>query len=1133
MIEQSGKKYRAFISYSHEDDDWGKWLHRSIESYRVPRYLVGRETKEGVIPRRLIPVFRDRDELASSSDLGNTLRRALEDAEWLLVICSPRSATSEWVCEEIRSFIRSGRENRILALIAYGEPNNLDPAKECFPEPLRQTAKENKEPLAADARHDGDGKTNARLKLIACMLGVGFDELRQREGRRRKQRVLTTLAILISSLGILGWFGWKAREEAEASRKIQYMNTISQVQMAIQAYDVRKARALLKNAPEDLREWEWHRLLYLSDQAITTLKGHFFPIHKVFSNPEGTWIISLSTDNAVRRWDVARRMEVTGPFPEAPAGEHRDVWTDGKKIHLLDAESGRIFERWLASGTNMHEGRVTGVALSPDGNRVASVGEDGTVRIWDPIREVLLVTREIDTKPLMAVAYNPNGENLVVGGRDGLLELLFLDGQHHRTLNGQEADILALTYSPKGERLLTGDASGVAIIWDLSEPVTILRGHRGEIKDVGFRRDGEQVATAGADGSLRIWDDARGIELRKMQGHQGEVNALDYLGDGFLIATGGEDGLLKLWDLGELPISTQAQKTESILQPEESGENNRIELKKEGNIVHVLGNNKSVLTTLRGHSDVVTAVAVSQSGRRILTASKDGTVRLWNVTDGQQIFTVAANLPGIISLDFGLKDREISAVLDSGKSRLWPVAQNQKLHSASKDRDATVPLRIREAARFAKGLRFHDALIVLEEVMSIRPQDSQIEKRYQEYHQALSLIRKEKRAARKGREAEKALKVLEPFRPTVTFDERLPAKPVIRIEFSNYYSRLTDDVLSHLQAFPSLRELRFVHQTQITDEGLRHIGQLSTLEILAFNATDSLTDEGLRHLAGLRNLQVLDLSKTTLVGSGLGHLNHLPIKELHLHSMSYHSSGFRDIDLTAIANMITLEVLNLGDANVTDENLAALAGLINLRHLDLKDMRAGNSALANLKTLSKLEVLDLSDSHRIGDEGLKVLGELLKLHTLRLRKVNMIGPAMQEIGKLINLRRLDIGENWKLTDEALEPLAQLHQLEELKVGGIYANTWITDVTMSYIAKLVKLRRLDLFGLENLTDVGIRKISDLKHLEWLHLGKTSVTSAGLSILEDLPKLRTLNLHNSKVAWDDKKAIKAKFPRLSIE
>ena len=82
-------KYRAFISYSHKDEKWASWLHKALETFRVPKYLVGETTSAGKIPERLGKVFRDREELSSSHSLGTELTQALQDSACQIVICSP------------------------------------------------------------------------------------------------------------------------------------------------------------------------------------------------------------------------------------------------------------------------------------------------------------------------------------------------------------------------------------------------------------------------------------------------------------------------------------------------------------------------------------------------------------------------------------------------------------------------------------------------------------------------------------------------------------------------------------------------------------------------------------------------------------------------------------------------------------------------------------------------------------------------------------------------------------------------------------------------------------------------------------------------------------------------------------
>jgi tetratricopeptide (TPR) repeat protein len=145
-------------------------------------------------------VFRDREELPSATDLGRLLNEALELSRCQIIICSPQSAKSRWVNEEILTFKRLGREDRVFCLIIGGEPNASDmpgrEAEECFPPALRfklgpdgNLSDVRTEPIAADARPGKDGRQNAKLKLIAGLLGVGFDALRRREQQRRNRRL--------------------------------------------------------------------------------------------------------------------------------------------------------------------------------------------------------------------------------------------------------------------------------------------------------------------------------------------------------------------------------------------------------------------------------------------------------------------------------------------------------------------------------------------------------------------------------------------------------------------------------------------------------------------------------------------------------------------------------------------------------------------------------------------------------------------------------------------------------------------------------------------------------------------------------------------------------------------------------
>lgn len=214
-------RYWAFISYSSKDAKLAKRLHVALETYRISKDLVGRPARdqEGV-PAKLFPVFRDRDELPLSSDLGGSIQDALRASRYLIVICTPDSARSRWVNEEIRYFKSLGREDRILALIVRGEPNARErpgqEAQECFPHALRfrvapdgTLSDEPCEPIGGDLRPGGDGWMACLLKAIAGMTGLGYNAFAKREEkrRRRKQMVLAACAVVVCA-GLVGWWDY-------------------------------------------------------------------------------------------------------------------------------------------------------------------------------------------------------------------------------------------------------------------------------------------------------------------------------------------------------------------------------------------------------------------------------------------------------------------------------------------------------------------------------------------------------------------------------------------------------------------------------------------------------------------------------------------------------------------------------------------------------------------------------------------------------------------------------------------------------------------------------------------------------------------------------------------------------------
>ena len=167
------KRYRAFISYSHRDREAGERLHRRLEAYRVPQKLVGAMTREGSVPRRLTPIFRDREDLPTPGDLTASVETALERSRFLVVLCSPSAAESEWVDKEVARFKKLHGEDRLLGVIIDNDSTaSVKDTAALFPRALRFRLDANgeisdipAEPLAADLRDIGDGGKFGFLKL--------------------------------------------------------------------------------------------------------------------------------------------------------------------------------------------------------------------------------------------------------------------------------------------------------------------------------------------------------------------------------------------------------------------------------------------------------------------------------------------------------------------------------------------------------------------------------------------------------------------------------------------------------------------------------------------------------------------------------------------------------------------------------------------------------------------------------------------------------------------------------------------------------------------------------------------------------------------------------------------------------
>jgi tetratricopeptide (TPR) repeat protein len=213
------RRYRAFLSYSHRDRRIAAWLHRALETYDIPQKLVGTHTLEGEVPRRLAPIFKDREELSAAHNLSEAIDLALAESDALIVLCSPDAKQSVWVDKEVERFKHLHGDNRVFALLIRGEPADAFPTSLTVRFHNGHRTDEPAEPIAADIRPGGDGHRRALLKLVAGLAGVKFDDLVGRDQQRRHRRMALATAASLAGMTVttgLAVYAIEQRDEAQA-----------------------------------------------------------------------------------------------------------------------------------------------------------------------------------------------------------------------------------------------------------------------------------------------------------------------------------------------------------------------------------------------------------------------------------------------------------------------------------------------------------------------------------------------------------------------------------------------------------------------------------------------------------------------------------------------------------------------------------------------------------------------------------------------------------------------------------------------------------------------------------------------------------------------------------------------------
>jgi WD40 repeat protein len=319
---------------------------------------------------------------------------------------------------------------------------------------------------------------------------------------------------------------------------------------------------------------------------------------------DATWTLDRTVvpeaEEALHRALLESRVVLTVPqgggLAVSPDGRRFATTGEDGTATAWDARTGEA-----VATVEGHEGAVTDVEFSPDGSRLATTGRDGTVRLWDLVDGRQLRLFGGHRAPVLSAAFSPDGRWLATLDTGALRVWDVASGRQRVLARADEGDAFDLiappgppAFSPNGSTVASATWDGSAKTWNLSTGTTdlVLINPLWIITDVAFSPDGSRILSASPDGTARIWNATSGDLVATLSGHTGEVRSIAYSPDGTRIATGSSEGIARVWDAA-------------------TGE---------------------PMMSLAGHTGAVESIVFTPDGRQLLTAAVDGTTRLWDVS---------------------------------------------------------------------------------------------------------------------------------------------------------------------------------------------------------------------------------------------------------------------------------------------------------------------------------------------------------------------------------------------------------------------------------------------------------------------------------------------------------------------
>ncbi|MGW6008567.1 nSTAND1 domain-containing NTPase [Streptomyces sp. NPDC055210] len=410
------------------------------------------------------------------------------------------------------------------------------------------------------------------------------------------------------------------------------------------------------------------------------------PVRAIAFSPDGRTLAATSTDGPVSLWDTADRRQ-RAVLPDSTEAA-RSVAFDPRGHVLAVAAPNGTTSLWDTGQPHRrigtlagHEGPVHTLAYAPDGRSLVSAGADRTVRLWDTDRGRARAVLRGHTDEVLGAAFSPDGRRVVSGGTDRTVRLWDVrSGRLRATLSGSSDDINAVAYTPDGTTVVGAVGDGTTRLWDArsSRQTAVLVGHTDYVMGVAMTSDGALLATAGFDQSAVLWDlEGPVLTARPFT----EVWQAQYSPDGKLLATADADHTVRLWDARRRTlVATLRGHTETVFS---------VAFAPDGRTLASAGSDGAIrlwdvarrkhLATLTGHTGQVFSVAFAPDGRTLASAGADRTVRLWDVTRRSSVATLTGHEDFANDVAFSPDGRTLASAGDDLTVRLWDVSAHRRI----------------------------------------------------------------------------------------------------------------------------------------------------------------------------------------------------------------------------------------------------------------------------------------------------------------------------------------------------------------------------------------------------------------------------------------------------------------------